>query len=114
MIRRTLLALVCLGIASHLPAQAPTVLDVFQEFDRLAAQPLWPEFQPRTVAVEVYDGTRTYLVHHPKPPEGFVTGLPEPKLTEAEGQVAVEAEGVKGSFHGRTERNGQRIRLVLP
>ncbi len=82
--RRTLLALVCLGIASHLPAQAPTVLDVFQEFDRLAAQPLWPGFQPRTVAVEVYDGTRTYLVHHPKPPEGFqpVPGRPGASVFE--------------------------------
>ncbi|HET9300779.1 MAG TPA: hypothetical protein VFO11_12600, partial [Candidatus Polarisedimenticolaceae bacterium] len=71
MSRRPLLAIVCLGLTLPLMAEAPTVLDVLQEFDRLGAQPLWPGFQPRTVAVEVYDGTRTYLAHHPKPPEGF-------------------------------------------
>lgn len=63
--------LLCLGLASSLSGGAPGVLDVLREFDRLASQPLWPGFEPGKVPVEVYDGTRTYLVHHPKLPEGF-------------------------------------------
>ena len=64
--------------AAPAPAPAPTVLDVLETFDRLAGAPLWPGFAPGTVAVEVFDGARTYLVHHPKPPEGFqpVPGRP--------------------------------------
>ena len=43
-----------------------------------------------------------------------VTGLAEPKVVEAEGQVTVETQGAKGTFRGRLEREGQRIRLLLP
>ncbi len=61
------------------PASAePRAITVLRELDRLAGQALWPGFEPRTIAVEVYDGTSTYLFHHPRPPEGFVAmaGLP--------------------------------------
>ena len=71
MSRRIVFVLVCLGSALSLAADVPSVLDVLKEFDRLAEKPLWPGFEPGKVAVEVYDGTRTYLVHHPKLPEGF-------------------------------------------
>src|SRR4051794_32412873 len=83
---RTLLAFVALSFFFPLgaAAQQPTsaagaqVLEVFREFDRIGAQPLWPGFEPTKTAVEVYDGTNTYLYHHPKPPEGFtpVAGAP--------------------------------------
>ena len=54
------------------PAQPqPKVVQVFHEFGRISAQPLWPGFEPGTVPVEVFDGANTYLFHHPKPPEGF-------------------------------------------
>ena len=55
------------------------VPDVLHEFDRIGEKPLWPGFEPRRVALEVYDGTSTYLYRHPKPPEGFrpVEGKPE-------------------------------------
>jgi len=43
-----------------------------------------------------------------------VTGLAEPALTEGEGQVGIEAKGLKGSFRGRVERGERRIRLLLP
>ena len=38
----------------------------------------------------------------------------ETKVVEAEGQVTVETQGAKGTFRGRLEREGQRIRLLLP
>ena len=69
--RRTLAALLLL-VALATGQQPPNVVEVFREFDRIAAQPLWPGFEPRGIAVEVYDGANTYLYHHPKPPEGFV------------------------------------------
>ena len=59
-------------LASLAPAQSPPrVVEAFREFGRIGAQPLWPGFDPRTIPVEVFDGTDTYLFHHPKPPEGF-------------------------------------------
>jgi hypothetical protein len=53
-------------------------VEVFREFDRIGAQPLWPGFEPRAIPVEVFDGTSTYLFHHPRPPEGFhpLEGVP--------------------------------------
>ncbi len=61
------LLLVCVAAAQS----RPRVVEVFREFDRIGAQPLWPGFEPGTIAVEVYDGANTYLFHHPKPPRGF-------------------------------------------
>ena len=63
----TFLLLVSLAAAQ----QPPSMVEVFREFDRIGAQPLWPGFEPRAIPVEVFDGTNTYLYHHPKPPEGF-------------------------------------------
>ena len=58
--------------------QAPRALEVLKKFDEISRQPLWPGFEPQKIAVELYDGTDTYLFHHPKPPEGFapVPGSP--------------------------------------
>ena len=43
------------------------------EVERLAGlRSLWPGFEPMTIPLAVYDGERTYLFHHPAPPEGFV------------------------------------------
>jgi hypothetical protein len=33
---------------------------------------------------------------------------------EIDGQWTLEVPGAKGAFHGRVERAGQRVRLVLP
>ncbi len=50
---------------------APTVPTVHQAFERMAAQPLWPGFDARTIPVAVYDGKDTWLFGHPHPPAGF-------------------------------------------
>ncbi|MEP7132238.1 MAG: hypothetical protein ABI914_03675 [Acidobacteriota bacterium] len=45
---------------------------VLAEFDRLAARPLWPGFDPGSTPLEIFDGERTWLVRHPRPPAGFL------------------------------------------
>jgi hypothetical protein len=73
-----LVLLLATAAAQQPPVGAAHVVEVFHQFDRIGTQPLWPGFEPTTTAVEVYDGSNTYLDHHPKPPEGFtpVAGAP--------------------------------------
>jgi hypothetical protein len=56
---------------------ATAVVDVYAvvaEVDRIAAtQTLWPNFDPRRVPVEIYDGQTTLLFRHPAPPKEFVS-----------------------------------------
>lgn len=47
------------------------VFALLEEFDRIAAQPLWPGFEPRQIPVAIYDGSNTYLYRHPAPPKEF-------------------------------------------
>ncbi|HEV2881402.1 MAG TPA: hypothetical protein VGX24_09020 [Pyrinomonadaceae bacterium] len=55
-------------------AAAVDVYAVVAEVDRIASQRiLWPDFDPRRVPVEIYDGHATLLFRHPKPPEEFVS-----------------------------------------
>lgn len=43
-----------------------------REVERLATrQRLWPGFDPMAVPLAIYDGDRTYLFRHPKPPDEF-------------------------------------------
>lgn len=43
-----------------------------REVERLAnRQRLWPGFDPMAVPLAIYDGDRTYLFRHPKPPDEF-------------------------------------------
>jgi hypothetical protein len=44
----------------------------------------------------------------------IVTGLREPKVTEAGGKVTIAAEGAKGTFTGTVKRDGQTIVVRLP
>jgi hypothetical protein len=50
---------------------ASPVFALVDEFDRIAAQPLWPGFDARKTPLELYDGTNTYLFRHPAPPAEF-------------------------------------------
>src|SRR3982751_1272179 len=59
----------CLALAQQ--ASKLRAIEVLRDCDKLAQQPLWPGFEPQKTAVELFDGTNTYLIHHPKPPEGF-------------------------------------------
>ena len=66
----TRIAAVLLLFASLGAGQSP-VFGVLEEFDRIAAQPLWPGFEPRQIPVALYDGFNTYLCRHPAPPKEF-------------------------------------------
>jgi len=50
---------------------ASPVFALVDEFDRIAAQPLWPGFDARKAPLELYDGTNTYLFRPTAPPPGF-------------------------------------------
>lgn len=53
---------------------AAGVYAVLDEVDRIAArQTLWPNFDPRRVPVEIYDGQTTLLFRHPAPPPEFIS-----------------------------------------
>lgn len=55
-------------------ANAVDVYAVIAEVDRIAAsRTLWPNFDPRRVPVEIYDGQTTLLFHHPAPPPDFIS-----------------------------------------
>ena len=70
------------SLSLHVPAQpaprvAPAAGDVYAivaEVDRIASRAnLWPDFDPRRVPVEIYDGQTTFLFRHPDPPGEFVS-----------------------------------------
>lgn len=48
--------------------ERPAVLDAYE---RLIDADLWPCFEPAAIPVALHDGTRTWLLRHPRPPEGF-------------------------------------------
>lgn len=74
---------------------------VLDEFDRMAQLELWPTFDPHRIPLALYDGQRTLLLRHPRPPQGF-RELPEPPgVCAFEGQhpsvranTSIELEGI--------------------
>lgn len=81
LVRAALLALVAIffaplsaiAAAATQKAAAPA-LDapaVEKEFERMAAQPLWPNFDPLRVPLAIFDGKQTWLFRHPSPPPGY-------------------------------------------
>ena len=75
--RVALVLALCVVVARAAPAQggmrpSPALLALLAEFDRMAALPLWPGFEPRRTPLAIYDGTHTWLVRHPSPPDGYL------------------------------------------
>ena len=72
---RILLLALLFGLASLPPLHAappkPAAASILAEFDRLAVQPLWPNFAPGKTPLAIYDGERTILIRHPSPPPEF-------------------------------------------
>lgn len=74
----TLLVVPCLSLmlptqdaaadADALRAAAPEA--VVAAFDGFADEP-WPGFRPKRYPLAIWDGTHTWLVRHPAPPEGY-------------------------------------------
>ncbi|MCG8606567.1 hypothetical protein MJD09_16490, partial [bacterium] len=43
-----------------------------EELERLASNRLlWPNYDPLSIPLAIFDGSNTYLFRHPNPPEGF-------------------------------------------
>jgi hypothetical protein len=58
--------------------EAPDAFVVMAELEHVASASLWPGFDPGRVPVAIFDGERTFLFRHPKPPPEFgpVAGRP--------------------------------------
>jgi hypothetical protein len=99
MLLASLIALLCAWVSPQ--EQKVLVTAVLAEFDREAAKPLWPGFEPASVSLEIFDGRRTWLVRHPRPPAEFVPVPGAGGLRVFEGRhasmranTAVEVDGV--------------------
>ena len=71
---RTILSLAPLSLlfAATLSAQSSLALATGREVERLArTRTFWPGFDPVSVPLAIYDGTRTWLFRHPAPPPDF-------------------------------------------
>ena len=80
-------AALLLVLAWRVEAASP-VFDLVEVFDHLAAQPLWPNFDPRKTPLEIYDGVNTYLIRHPAPPAEFTPVEGHPGFTVCAGRHA--------------------------
>lgn len=76
------------GVANPAAAQRPVtdVLAVMSEVGRLAATPMWPGFDPRTMPTAVYDSVSTYLFGHATPPQGFEPAEGKPGVYRCAGK----------------------------
>lgn len=52
-------------------ATAPAVEAAVLRIASREGAPLWPNFDPRTIPLAIFDGTQTWLFRHPAPPAGF-------------------------------------------
>lgn len=53
------------------PTRDSAALNTDEEVRKLASRPLWPGFDPARIPLAVFDGEKTFLFRHPKPPPEF-------------------------------------------
>ena len=91
----------------------PLPLAILTEVDRLAARPLWPNYDPRTLPVAIYDGRQTWLFRHPDPPPEFTpSGTHRPSLVypglhpavRANSSVTLNGHGTATALLGNSGR----------
>ncbi len=78
----TLVAVPALGWSQ----QANPVLEVVRAFEAVGKLDLWPGYRPDTVPLAIYDGQRTWLVHHPSPPNDFVASTIDSSILVMDGR----------------------------
>ncbi len=75
MVRVSLVLLAVGACARPMPPPALPGVDrteaIFAAFEQMTRAPLWPGFEPQATPVAYYDGTHTWLFHHPQPPLEF-------------------------------------------
>jgi len=74
------------------------VLSFMSELDRVESSSLWPGFDPDAVPAAVFDGAKTYLFDHPRPPDAF-------RPLEGAGRVSV----YEGQYGGVNDNDRLRI-----
>jgi len=91
----------------------PFPLALLAEVDRLAARPLWPNYDPRVLPVAIYDGRQTWLFRHPDPPPEFTpSGTHRPSLVypglhpavRANSSVTLNGQGTATALLGNSGR----------
>jgi hypothetical protein len=107
-------------LAAEVPVRVPAVI---AEYDREAAKPIWPGFEPASIPLEIFDGGRTWLVRHPHPPAEFLPVSGAPDLRSFEGRhesmranTAAKIDGVltaTASFEGSTRSPRALAALLL-
>ena len=93
------------------------------QLDRMSERPLWPGFDPRAIPLEVFEGGRTWILRHPRPPAEFleVPGHPEARVFDGRhsslrANTSLEIAGVTtaaASFEGRREDSRILAALLL-
>jgi len=62
-----------LMVLENVSAETFDVLALENEIERISRTTnLWPGFDPTRIPLAVFDGTNTYLLHHPGTPGGFI------------------------------------------
>ena len=96
---RTFLAIAALAQATPTPPASPAPA-AMAEVERVGSTPLWPGFDPRKVPVAIFDGTQTWLFHHPHPPDGFVPVAASPGAFVHAGRIPEIAANSSVSIGG--------------
>ena len=104
-------------------ARGSRVFAALEEFDRFGSREIWPGFEPRGIPLEIFDGSRTWLVRHPAPPPEFKASSGRADIRVVEGRHAsmrsntsLELAGVPtatASFEGRSEDAPHLAALLL-
>ncbi|MBN2432326.1 MAG: hypothetical protein JXQ27_12690 [Acidobacteria bacterium] len=71
------------------PADPPLPARIMAAQMEMAAQPLWPGYEPLSIPAAIYDGARTYLYGHPAPPTGFTPLADQPEVMVYDGRHEV-------------------------
>ncbi len=99
------LLLLCVFVAPDAMRSRQTrvpALDVIEAFDRIARADLWPGFRPDTIPLAIFDGTRTWLAHHPSPPAEFASIPIAPGILVMEGRHPAVTANSTATIGGRT------------
>lgn len=101
-----------MSIALALPVRAQTpsvpdtgrdlVLAVVRAFHDLARRDLWPGFEPDTIPLAIFDGTRTWLFGHSSPPADFPAERTGTDVLVMRGRYAQLTANSTAAIGGRT------------
>ncbi len=78
---------ILLTLAASSPQSPPfDPVEFARSLDAAAMRNVWPGFDPAKCAVALFDGSKTWLLHHPSPPPEFAPVPGRPGVLAMEGQ----------------------------